>query len=66
MYDLIEHQVAPRFYDRDQNGIPGRWVQMVRHTLKTLGPKVMATRMVRDYVSELYAPAARIGRSAER
>ena len=58
MYDLIEHQVAPRFYDRDQGGIPGRWVQMVRHTLKTLGPKVMATRMVRDYVTELYAPAA--------
>src|SRR5262249_57940531 len=31
---------------------------MVRHTLKTLGPKVMATRMVREYVHELYAPAA--------
>ena len=58
LYDLIEQQVAPRFYDRDPGGIPGRWVQMVRHTLKTLGPKVMATRMVRDYVNELYAPAA--------
>jgi starch phosphorylase len=58
MYDLIEHQVAPRFYDRDRGGIPDRWVQMVRHTLKALGPKVMATRMVRDYVAELYAPAA--------
>jgi glycogen phosphorylase len=58
LYDLIEHQVAPRFYDRDNGGIPGRWVQMVRHTLKTLGPKVMATRMVRDYVHQLYAPAA--------
>jgi starch phosphorylase len=63
LYDLIEQQVAPRFYDRDSDGIPGRWVQMVRHTLKTLGPKVMATRMVRDYVHELYAPAAA---SAER
>jgi len=49
LYDLIERQVAPRFYDRDSGGIPGRWVQMVRHTLKTLGPKVMATRMVREY-----------------
>jgi starch phosphorylase len=58
LYDLIEQQVAPRFYDRDGGGIPVRWVQMVRHTLKTLGPKVMATRMVRDYVQELYAPAA--------
>ena len=31
---------------------------MVRHTLKSLGPKVLATRMVRDYVRTLYAPAA--------
>ena len=58
LYDLIEHQVAPRFYDRDENGVPTRWVQMVRHTLKSLGPKVVATRMVRDYVQQLYAPAA--------
>ncbi|HEY3631780.1 MAG TPA: alpha-glucan family phosphorylase [Jatrophihabitantaceae bacterium] len=63
LYDLIEQRVAPRFYDRERSGIPDRWVQMVRHTLKTLGPKVMATRMVRDYVAELYAPAAA---SAER
>ncbi|HEY2298901.1 MAG TPA: alpha-glucan family phosphorylase [Jatrophihabitans sp.] len=58
LYELIEKSVASRFYDRDTKGLPTRWVQMVRHTLKTLGPKVMATRMVRDYVRELYAPAA--------
>jgi len=58
LYDLIESSVAPRFYDRDSNGIPTRWVQMVRHTLKSLGPKVLATRMVSEYVRELYAPAA--------
>jgi glycogen phosphorylase len=58
MYELIEKSVASRFYDRDSKGIPTRWVQMVRHTLKTLGPKVVATRMVRDYISDLYAPAA--------
>jgi starch phosphorylase len=58
LYDIIEHQVAPRFYDRDETGVPTRWVQMVRHTLKSLGPKVVATRMVREYVQELYAPAA--------
>ena len=36
---------------------------MVRHTLKSLGPKVLATRMVRDYVRQLYAPAAVTGRA---
>ncbi len=57
-YNIVETQVAPRFYDRDPAGIPGRWVEMVRHTLKSLGPQVLATRMVRDYVLELYVPAA--------
>jgi len=58
LYDLIESHVAPRFYDRDASGVPTRWVQMVRHTLKSLGPKVLASRMVSDYVRTLYAPAA--------
>ena len=56
-YNLVETQVAPRFYDR-RGGAPARWVEMVRHTLKSLGPQVLATRMVRDYVRQLYAPAA--------
>ena len=63
LYDLIEKDVAPRFYDVDQDGVPGRWIEMVRHTLKSLGPKVLATRMVRDYVRQLYTPAAVTGRA---
>jgi starch phosphorylase len=58
MYDLIANQVIQRFYDRDGSGVPRRWVDMVRHTLTTLGPKVLATRMVAEYVRRLYAPAA--------
>jgi starch phosphorylase len=58
LYDLIETQVAPRFYDHGANGVPTRWAEMVRHTLKTLGPKVLASRMVIDYVQQLYVPAA--------
>jgi starch phosphorylase len=58
LYDLIEHSVAPKFYDRDEHGVPTRWVEMVRHTLIALGPKVLASRMVRDYTEQYYAPAA--------
>jgi len=58
LYDLIEHEVAPRFYDRDGEGVPVRWVEMMRRTITALGPKVLAARMVRDYVRGLYAPAA--------
>ncbi len=63
LYDLIEHEVAPRFYERDGDGVPQRWLHMVRHTLRTLGPKVLATRQVRDYVRDLYAPAAAAARA---
>jgi glycogen phosphorylase len=58
LYDLIEHRVAPQFYERDDEDLPLRWLEMVRHTLQTLGPKVLASRMLRDYVRELYTPAA--------
>lgn len=58
LYDLIEQTVRRQFYERDDNGVPSRWVDMVRHTLKELGPKVLASRMVRDYTQNYYAPAA--------
>ncbi len=63
LYDLIENEVAPRFYDNDDEGVPYRWIEMVRHTLKSLGPKVLADRMVRDYVNKLYSPAAASSRT---
>lgn len=61
LYDVLEQQVVPTFYDRDDEGVPRRWLAMVRHTLSTLGPKVQATRMVADYVAHLYVPAAAAG-----
>ncbi|MDR3662188.1 MAG: alpha-glucan family phosphorylase [Mycobacterium sp.] len=58
LYDLMQHAVAPKFYERNEHGVPMRWVEMVRHTLQSLGPKVLASRMVRDYTEKYYAPAA--------
>jgi len=58
LYSLLEQAVAPKFYERDEHGVPPRWIEMVRHTLQTLGPKVLASRMVRDYVEQYYMPAA--------
>ena len=58
LYELIATQVAPRFYDRDADGVPRRWVSMVHHTLASLRPQVQACRMVQEYVERLYAPAA--------
>lgn len=58
LYNLLEQAVAPKFYERDEHGTPPRWIEMVRHTLQTLGPKVLASRMVTDYVEQYYTPAA--------
>ncbi|OBJ45267.1 alpha-glucan family phosphorylase [Mycobacterium colombiense] len=58
LYTLLEDAVAPKFYERDEHGVPPRWIEMVRHTVQTLGPKVLASRMVRDYVEQYYTPAA--------
>jgi glycogen phosphorylase len=63
LYDLVEKEVAARFYDRDDDGLPIRWLEMVRHTLKSLGPKVLSTRMLRDYVAGLYVPTVRTARA---
>jgi starch phosphorylase len=63
LYDLIEHQIAPRFYDRGPDGVPTRWVANVRHTLATLSPELSAGRMVREYVERLYLPAAAADRA---
>ncbi len=62
LYDLLGKSVAPLFYPADGDGRPERWLEMISHTLGTLGPKALASRMVREYVTELYAPAAQASR----
>ncbi|MCX4670104.1 alpha-glucan family phosphorylase [Streptomyces sp. NBC_01381] len=65
LYDLLERRIAPRFYEQGPGGLPDRWIEMVRRTLTRLGPKVLAGRMVRDYVEGLYVPAARAHRALD-
>ncbi|MBW1601531.1 alpha-glucan family phosphorylase [Streptomyces sp. JJ66] len=60
LYAVLQEQIAPCFYDR-----PERWLEMIRQTLTRLGPKVLADRMVRDYVQRLYAPAAQAHRALD-
>jgi glycogen phosphorylase len=63
LYDVLGKSVAPMFYERGADGLPRRWLEMVTHTLRTLGPKAQATRMVREYTTELYLPAVRSSRA---
>ncbi|WP_018544583.1 glycosyltransferase family 1 protein [Streptomyces sp. LaPpAH-108] len=65
LYELLEQRVTPRFYEQGRGGLPDRWIEMVRQTLTLLGPKVLAGRMVREYVERLYAPAAQAHRALD-
>src|SRR5262249_35514048 len=61
IYDLLEHEVRPLFYDR-VDGIPKRWIAMVKHSIESLGPALLASRMVSAYTALMYRPAARSSR----
>jgi len=60
LFDLLERQVVPLFFDRRRGQGSGRrgWLRRVKHDLASLGPEVVASRMVRDYVTDLYEPTA--------
>ncbi|HKS49244.1 MAG TPA: alpha-glucan family phosphorylase [Amycolatopsis sp.] len=66
LYDLLGQQIAPLFYERDDRGVSKGWMSRVWHTLDTLGPRVQASRMVREYVETCYQPAARTVAAASR
>jgi starch phosphorylase len=57
LYTLIEEQLVPTFYDRDAQGIPRKWLQIVKQSIRTVLPGFSARRMVKDYVREMYLPA---------
>ena len=57
-FDVIEQQIVPLFYDRTRDAIPSGWIELIQNNWETLGWNVVAARMVRDYVTTLYEPAA--------
>ncbi|MGA2264350.1 MAG: alpha-glucan family phosphorylase, partial [Acidobacteriota bacterium] len=58
LYDLLEREVVPEFYARDQNGIPSAWVGRMRESMARLTPRFSADRTVREYTEQHYIPAA--------
>jgi len=58
LFGLLEREIVPLFYDRDAQGVPVQWINKMKDNWRSLGPFVTAARMVRDYTSELYEPAA--------
>ena len=57
LYYLLEGEIAPTFYQRNEHGIPVRWVRMMKESMKKLAPQFSTARMVRDYATQAYVPA---------
>ncbi len=59
LYQLLEREIVPVFYDRDAQGIPRRWLSFVRQAIYSVTPRFSARRMVKQYAEEMYGPAVR-------
>jgi len=59
LYRLLEREVVPAFFERDESGIPQRWVAMMRASIRHTATAFSARRMVIDYFNQAYAPGAR-------
>jgi len=62
LYDLLEREVVPLYYDRDERGVPVGWMRRSARAIATVTPRFNAQRMVKDYVRTFYAPASERGR----
>lgn len=57
LYRCLEAEVIPLFYDRDGDGVPTRWMAVMKRSIETVTPRFSARRMMKQYVTELYRPA---------
>jgi starch phosphorylase len=64
IYQILESELVPTFYDRDPQGIPRRWLAIVRQAIQSVTPRFSARRMVKQYAEEMYRPALERGTPA--
>jgi starch phosphorylase len=57
LYAVLEEQVLPAYYERDEAGLPQSWIALMRESIAELGPRFGTARMVAEYVERLYLPA---------
>ena len=57
LYRILEQETIPLYYQRDLDGVPRGWLQLMKESLRTNAPRFCTKRMVKEYVDNLYAPA---------
>ncbi len=66
LYALLEESIAPLYYERGSSGIPLRWIGMIKRAMETLIPVFNSDRMMLDYYTKMYLPAARRAQAVTR
>lgn len=61
LYNLLENEILPLFYDRDKGGLPRGWIGMMKASMRKLGAGFNTARMVKEYTEQSYLPAHRAG-----
>ena len=57
LYEILEQEIIPTFYNRNKQGIPEQWVEKMKSSIMTIAPEFSTARMVRDYTRKFYLPA---------
>ncbi len=66
LYAVLEEQVLPAYYERDEAGLPQRWIGLMRESIAELGPRFGTARMAAEYLERLYLPAHEAARPTSR
>ncbi len=64
LYQCLEEQLLPLYYDRDESGLPHRWIGRMKRAIATIAPHFSGARMVGEYAERAYLPLARVESSA--
>jgi starch phosphorylase len=56
LYEILENEIVPAFYERDSAGIPRKWIKLVKESIRTIAPQFSMTRMIKEYTTKLYVP----------
>ncbi len=59
IYDILESEIAPLYYNRDKNRIPSRWIKMMKHSIHDVGKDFNMHRMLREYLNKFYLPISK-------
>ncbi len=62
LYNTLESEIIPAFFDRDERGVPKRWVEVMKESIQVCAPEFSMSRQVKDYVNQLYLPASKTGK----